>query len=184
MECVGLVVMSLDGRITRHHEAGVGFASAADQQFFRAALQDFDCCVFGGNTFRVSQSAILAHLSPQRLRIVLTRHPELYADFYQPDVLEFTNLALPEIVADLQRRNKQRCAVLGGAEIYTLFVEHALLHELWVTVEPQILGEGKTLLTQPANIHLSLKQTIKLSDDTLLLKYSILPPPCSLDYSG
>ena len=176
MKCIGLVVMSLDGRITRHHQEGIEFASAVDQQFFHAALQDFDSCIFGAHTFRISQSAILAHRSKCRLRVVMTRHPEEYAAFYQSDTLEFTNLTPPEIVADLQGRNNQRCAILGGAEIYTLFFQHALLHELWVTVEPQIFGAGKPLLTQPIDIQLSLNHVIHLSKDTLLLKYAVCQP--------
>jgi len=176
MKCIGLVVMSLDGRITRHHQEGVGFASDADQHFFHAALRDFDSCVFGGQTFRSSQSAILKHLSPQRLRVVMTRRPEDYAGVYQPGLLEFTSLTPPEIMADLQNRDKQRCAILGGAEIYTLFFHYGLLHELWVTVEPQLFGAGKPLLTQPADIRLCLNHVMHLSKDTLLLKYAVCQP--------
>lgn len=174
MKCIGLVVISLDGCITRHNEEGAGFASVADQQFFRTVLQEFDSCVFGSRTFQASQPVILSHLTPQRLRIVMTRHPEQYAHFHQPELLEFTSAPPAEIIVDLQHRNKQRCAILGGGSVYTAFLENGLMDELWVTVEPRIFGMGKSLVTRLMDIQMSLKDAIRLSANTLLLKYAIL----------
>ena len=83
------------------------------------------------------------------------------------------NASPHEVIADLQHRNKQRCAVLGGGEIYALFLASRLLDELWITVEPQIFGAGKPFVPFQVSVQLSLKECLHLSEDTLLLKYVV-----------
>jgi len=173
MEIVAIAAISLDGFITKHGEEGVAFTSAADKKFFRDALTAVDCCIFGSKTFLASKAGILRNLTPERLRIVLTRSPEKYAAYQHPDMLEFTSDSPDDIVADLRKRKKIRCAVLGGGEVYTLFFTRNLLDELWLTVEPRIFGDGKKFIAERMDISLSLKDMLKLSEDTVLLKYRI-----------
>jgi dihydrofolate reductase len=173
MEIVAIAAMSLDGFITKHDEEGVAFTSAADKKFFREALTEFDCCVFGSKTFLADKSGILNNLTKERLRIVLTRSPEKYATYQYPDMLEFTSDSPEDIVADLQRRKKTRCALLGGGEVYTLFLAKNLLDELWLTIEPKMFGDGKKFVTKRMDIDVLLKEIRKLSENTILLKYTI-----------
>ena len=170
---IAIAVMSLDGCITRHDEEGTAFASAADQQFFRRALNSFDCCVFGAKTFEVSQTEILEHLAPDRLRIVLTRSPERYAALHRADRLEFTDAPPEALLSDLRRRGKQRCAILGGGDIYTMFFAQHLVDELWLTIEPRLFGAGKRLISGQLACSMRLISHALLAEDTLLLKYSI-----------
>lgn len=171
MDIIGIAVISLDGFITKHDEEGVSFGSKADQQFFREALQEFDCCIFGSKTFLASKTGILRNLTTQRLRIVLTRSPEKYATYQKTDRLEFTNASPEEILTALTRREKRRCAVLGGGEIYRLFVD--LLDELWLTVEPGLFGTGTKLISEKTDVRLTLKEHRKIGENTLLLKYAL-----------
>jgi len=173
MEIVAIAAMSLDGFITKHSEDGVAFTSAADKKFFREALTEFDCCIFGSKTFLASKTGLLHNLTKERLRIVLTRSPERYTAFQHPDMLEFTSHSPEDIVADLQKRNKTRCAVLGGGEVYTLFLAKNLLDKLWLTIEPRMFGDGKKFITERMDIDLLLKDMLKLSENTILLKYTI-----------
>lgn len=173
MEIIGIAAMSVDGFITKHEEEGVAFTSTADKQFLREVLQEFDSCIFGSKTFLASKRGILRNLTQERLRIVMTRSPEKYSAYHHPDMLEFTNDSAEDIVADLQKRGKERCAVLGGSEIYTLFFTNHLLDELWVTIEPKLFGVGKKLVIESMDIPLTLKEMLKLSEDTILLKYTV-----------
>ena len=173
MKIVGIAAMSVDGFITRHNEEGTAFASAADQRFFRNVLKQFDCCIFGSKTFLAGKTGILHNLTPERLRIVVTRTPERYAAYQHPDMLEFRNTSPEDILTELQGRGKTRCAVLGGGKVYTLFLKKHLLHELWLTLEPDIFGDGKKFVTEAVNVRLELKDMQKLSEHTILLKYAI-----------
>lgn len=173
-EIVGIAAISIDGFITKHDQEGVAFASDEDQQFFRSALKQFDCCIFGSKTFLASKTGILRNLNAERLRIVLTRSPEQYVAYQHPDRLEFSNASPEAIVADLQQRGKKRCAILGGSEVYTLFLKKHLLHKLWVTVEPKLFGKGKKLVDAEVDVALELQEMLQLSTNTILLKYIVM----------
>jgi dihydrofolate reductase len=175
MQIIAIAAISVDGCITKHCEEGTAFTSPEDKKFFRDVLQGFDCCIFGSKTFLASKAGILRNVSRERLRIVVTRSPEKYAAYHHPELLEFTSDLPEEIVADLQRRRKKRCAVLGGGEIYTLFFARHLLDQLWLTIEPKVFGEGKKLAIEKTDVRLLLKNMQKLSENTILIKYTIAP---------
>jgi len=168
-----IAAQSLDGFITRHDHPGSGFASDADRAFFREALRAFDCCVMGGETYRVSRDTIRATLMPERLRVVLTRAPEAFANDTAPGKLEFVNTPPAQLAADLHQRGFQRCAILGGAQVHSLFIDAGLVDELWLTIEPLLFGGGTALLAQPTAAKLSLVSSEKLSSNALLLKYRV-----------
>jgi dihydrofolate reductase len=174
VEIIGIAAISLDGLITRHAEEGTGFASPEDGQFFRQALQTFDCSLMGRRTYEVSRERILGGLSSERLRIVRTRHPETFAADAVRERLEFTSALLSDVLDNLEARGKQRCAVLGGTRVYSECLEQDWMDELWLTVEPLGFGRGKRLLEGDLDIRFNLKSIEHLSQDTLLLKYAVL----------
>jgi dihydrofolate reductase len=88
-------------------------------------------------------------------------------------MLEFTSNSTEDIIADLQKRKKTRCAVLGGSQVYNLFFAKNLLDELWLTVEPRLFGDGKRFIAERMDIALILKDMLKLSENTILLKYTL-----------
>lgn len=174
VEIIGIAAVSLDGLITRHAEEGMGFASPEDGQFFRQALQTFDCSLMGRRTYEVSRERILGSLTAERLRVVRTHHPEAFAADAVRERLEFTSAPLSEILDDLRARGKQRCAVLGGTSIYSECLEQGRMDELWLTLEPLGFGSGKRLLEGHLDVRFGLKSVEHLSQNTLLLKYSVL----------
>jgi len=168
-----IAAQSLDGFITRHDTPGSEFASEADRTFFREALRGFDCCVMGARSYREARTTIQKNLMPERLRVVLTRQPESFANDGVPGKLEFANTPPTQLVADLRQRNFQRCAILGGAQIHSLFLASGLVDELWLTVEPLLFGGGTALLAQRASVKLTLLSSQNLGPSTLLLKYRV-----------
>lgn len=168
-----IAAQSLDGYITRHDTPGSAFASEADRTWFREVLRDFDCCVMGGETYRTAREMIRASLMPERLRVVLTHSPDGFADDAIPGKLEFANSQPAQLVAALDARGFQRCAILGGSQIHSLFLEAGLVAELWLTVEPLLFGGGTPLLARRTSTKLKLLGRENLSPDTLLLKYRV-----------
>jgi dihydrofolate reductase len=169
-----IAAQSLDGFITRHDKPGSDFASAEDRAFFRKALHDFDCCVMGGETYRTAREAIRATLMPERLRVVVTRTPSAFTNDTVPGKLEFTDMQPAQLVASLSQRDLQRCAILGGAQIHSLFLEAGLVDELWLTIEPLLFGGGTSLLARRTSAQLSLLSSENLAPSTLLLKYRVV----------
>lgn len=173
MRLILIAAQSLDGFITRHDMPGSEFASDADRAFFRVALRGFDCCVMGSAAYLAARDAIRSAVMPERVRVVLTRSPERFASDTIPGKLEFSCAAPTRLVADFTARGLKNCAILGGAQIHSLFLEAGLVDELWLTIEPLLFGGGTPLLSRRANVQLALLACEKLSPDTLLLKYRV-----------
>jgi dihydrofolate reductase len=169
-----IAVQSLDGYITKHGEPGSDFASGADQAHFRKALASFDCCVMGAETYRTARDQIRGRMTAPRLRIVLTRSPAAFASDAIADQLEFSSESPKSLIAHLQARGCSRCALLGGSQIHSLFLEAGLVDELWLTIEPVLFGEGTPLLAKSTETRLRFLSHTSLTSDTGLLKYEVL----------
>jgi dihydrofolate reductase len=169
-----IAVQSLDGFITRHNESGAGFASAADQAHFRTVLREYDCGVVGRATYDQMRAGGRFTPSPTRRRVVLTRSPEQFAAQAVPGALEFTAAPPAEIVARLRSEGCRACALLGGAQVDSLFFDAGLVDELWLTVEARLFGGGTPLLAAQADVRLHLVTHEQLGDHVLLLKYAVV----------
>ena len=171
MFIAGIVVMSLDGCLTRHGQAGTGFASAADHAFFREALSGFDCSIAGRKTFEAGRESILRARDGSRLQMILTTTPARFAAEARPEHLEFRDQDMAAVVKELKGRGRTRCAVVGGTSLYRDACALGLLDELWITVEPLAFGEGVRMFDGPVDFAFELMSFEALSPQTLLLKY-------------
>lgn len=184
MHMAAVVVSSIDGYITKHDGATTDWASPEDQKHFFGFLRSCDVSVMGGETYRASRSAILAEVvarrdnqAPDKARprrkVVWTREPDTYAADAVPGLLEFTNEPLGEIVSTLRRDGHQRCAVLGGGELYGAMLAADLIDEILLTLEPVAFGTGvrHTGTGHVINGRFSLADVKRLNADTLLLTY-------------
>jgi dihydrofolate reductase len=162
MRIVLIAAQSLDGFITKHAEPGTAFTSPEDKAYFRAVLAAVDAGIF-----------IRDRLPGLRIRMVMTRSPERYAAETIPGALEFTRAAPAALAAILQSRGIERCALLGGSHVHSLFFEAGLVDEVWLTVEPVLFGGGTPLLARRADVRLELQAIEKLGVHALLLKYRV-----------
>lgn len=170
---VGIVVMSLDGCLTRHEDEGVDFASESDRRYFTEVLDSFDSTLLGAGTFEARRAGILGSLSPRRLRVVWTRNPSRYQDLERAGMLEFRSGGVQDILAGLARRGLRRCAILGGTALFTACVEAGVMSELWMTLEPVVFGTGRRMFTGRLDTAFRLHNLRRLSPDTLLLEYHL-----------
>lgn len=168
-----MVVMSLDGCLTRHQNEGTGFASGADRLHFRDALAQCDCTLMGGGSYRAARDQIQATLDAERLRMVLTRSPEAYAAEGMPGRLEFRTGAASTAIGELARRRFRRCAVVGGPRTLTDCIRQGVLGELWLTVEPMAFGEGRRLVEGAVDFGFGLESVERLGAEAVLLKYRV-----------
>ncbi len=173
MRVLGIAVLSVDGCLTRHGESGVSFASAEDQKEFRAAMRECGATVMGRRTFDVVRDRIVGSSDTALLRTIVTRDPSRYAQLARPGQIEFTAAGPREILGSLSERGYRAVAVLGGAQIYDLFVAHGLITEWQITVEPRLFGTGTRLLTRAADERLVLVEHRLLNANSLLLRYRV-----------
>ncbi len=171
MKVILVAAISLDGFITRHNEPGSRFTSEADRRYLLRILPEFDCCVFGSETYRVSKNWMRTQLMPDKLRVALTRTPEKYAGDAVPGSFEFTSAAPRDLVDNLHSRQYHTCALLGGGKIYSLFLRADCVDELWITLEARLFGNGTPFSPGEFDLEMELLSHEPLGDNALLLKY-------------
>lgn len=74
----------------------------------------------------------------------------------------------------LQNKGFEKALVAGGGGLNSSFLEEKLIDEIYIDIEPQILGKGVPLF-QPNDINQRLKllEVKKLSENTVQLHYEV-----------
>ena len=170
MKVILVMVSSLDGKITRGDDPDIyTWTSKEDGTYFRKLLDEYTLIVMGRKTFEA------ANPKPQRgkLRIVVTSNVNAYKDKEVLSQLEFTNEPVKKLVKRLADDGYETLLLVGGGGLNTSFFKDNLVDELWLTLEPKILGKGKMIVEpEPLNVQMHLASFEKLNDNgTLLLKY-------------
>ncbi len=175
MEVVLYAALTLDGRLTRHDEEGTPFVSAADQAFLREELAQCDSSIMGARTYALYRETIRARQPEGRRRLIWTRNP---ADWHRDTIagsLEFTATAPTDLIAELHRDGRRRCALLGGTQAYTAFLKEGLVDALWLTYEPRLVGTGLPLLQLPVDLPCHWQESRTLGIGTHAHHYRLRP---------
>lgn len=175
MKVTLVMVMSLDGRITKGKSSGTsGWASVEDQAVFRRLIDESDAVVMGSATYEAARPYI--NPTAAKPRIILTTSTEKFSDDAMTEGLVFTAASPREIVDQLSSQGHKRLLLAGGAETNARFLNDNVVDDIYVTIEPLLFGEG-TAFTAPLQTeqHLELLETEKLNArGTLLLHYQII----------
>lgn len=168
-------VISADGKLTRGNQPGTRqWASAEDSSFFRQLIEDVGVILMGRKTYEV----VRQRPRPDRLYIVLTNHPEDFAEQAVAGSLEFMNATPKQVAEQLEKRGVQRLLIVAGSVINGAFFEAGLVDELYLTIEPLIFGAGRPLVeaTRTLDVRLQLQSCRQLNEGgTQLLHYAVEP---------
>jgi dihydrofolate reductase len=167
------MVESADGKITYGDSPKIhNWTSKEDQQHFAKMVEQANLIVAGSKTYDSAKK--MMKLQAGKLRVILTRDPSKYADQIVPGQLEFTSETPQALTDRLEKQGYNEMLLAGGGEINGLFFDAGLVDELLLTVEPKLLGNGKSITTQKNISSMKLISVEKLNDQgTLLLKYQI-----------
>lgn len=135
MKIILLAVVTIDGKLARNEHHFVDWSSPEDKKLFFSTTRKAGALIIGHNTFRTFPSPL-----PGRLHVVLTRDTSDKTDL--PGVVEYTDKSPQEIVAGLEARGYSEAVMAGGAGANALFLQAALVDEIWLTIEPLIFGTG------------------------------------------
>ncbi|OGK18739.1 hypothetical protein A3D80_02435 [Candidatus Roizmanbacteria bacterium RIFCSPHIGHO2_02_FULL_40_13b] len=175
MKIILAVVTSINGKITRGSDPDVhSWTSGEDAKYFSNVIKENNLIVMGSKTYKAAREKM--NHEPGKLRIVLTKNPEKYSKEAIPNILEFTSKSVREILENLTSRGFKQLLLTGGSEINGLFLTENVVDELWITIEPQLFGEGRPLFEAPGvDLTLKLQSSTQLNDQgTILLKYKVL----------
>jgi dihydrofolate reductase len=175
VEIAASVVVSLDGKLTRHDSPDVAtWASPEEQKQFHELLAKQDSVVMGSGTYEAVKDSL--KFDVERLRIVLTSKTRKYARMSMPGKLEFSMETPKQLVKRLGSQGHKNLLVVGGPKMISNFLRDKLINTLYVSVEPRLFGQGKPMISDtPIDVKLSLVKQQKLNTQgTLLLTYTVL----------
>ena len=167
-------VCSINGKMTKGKDPNIyKWTSEEDKKLFFSLIAKNNLIVMGSKTYEAARDKI--KLSPDKLRIVLTRNPKKYADKEVLGSLEFSSEAPQALVERLEKRGFEKMLLVGGGEINSLFLKAKLVDELHLTIEPFIFSKGRDLVADDRlDISLTLVKMARLNKKgTLYLRYKV-----------
>ncbi len=157
-----IAAVSLAGFIATSDSDKLEWVSAEDRQWFRQATTEAGVVIMGHTTH-----SIIGRILPDRLNVVYSRsHPES-----RTSSIYWTQKQPKDLVHELSATHDS-AYVIGGSEIYSLFLESGLVDELWITQCPAVLGSGLTITNAPATLRL-MSSTPRINGE-VLLRYKVL----------
>ncbi len=164
-----IVATSLDGYIARtsHTNAHMDWTSSEDWEFFQSKLSDMDAVVVWRHTFEVAETR-LRH----RHTYVFTRQSE---EITREGTVTWMNPNVHHLEEILRQDKHEKIAILWGNNVYTWAIEHGYCDELFLTIEPIILGSGVRFLDTLSEHKLRLISSTVLNDSGSLLLHYIFP---------
>jgi len=168
MRCIAIAAITIDGKIALDANHFSDWTSPEDKVLMRALLDKSDAVVVGNNTYKTAVEPL-----SKRNCIVLTA--SVVTTERKNDKLLLWNPVTTtfEAVAG----EYKNIAILGGAKTYSYFLQHDLLDELYLTIEPLVFGRGIGLFEHPGGepSQFKLVSMEKLNENgSVLLHYEIV----------
>jgi dihydrofolate reductase len=161
MKVFFVVALTVDGYIAKNPHHLVNWTSIEDKQFVHELVQRAGVVVVGLNTYNTFGKPF-----PNATTIVYSTSEKNISG------VEVTQDNPEKLIENLATRGFKEVAILGGAQIYTLFMPFA--HTLYITTESQVWGTGMSLFTKGADYRLIRESVKELSDTSLLVEYTVI----------
>jgi dihydrofolate reductase len=126
----------------------MNWTSAEDKKFFIEKTKEAGVVIMGRKTFETFGKPL-----KDRRNIVLTRQD------LKIEGVETTSETPENLIARLEKERVAEVAIIGGAEIYKMFIEKGLIQKVFLTQENIEFNEGVPFL--PSELRQKLKADIK-----------------------
>lgn len=174
MHIILAMVISVDGKSTKHDLPDQFWASREDTKQLSKLISENNLILMGGKTYEIAKSRIKP--SEGKLRIIITRDPEKFSENVVEGQLEFSSTPISELVSNLESQGFKQMLLLAGEHLNKEFFEANLIDEVYLTVEPKIFGSGNGISYEAnLDIQLELIDMEKLNEQgTILLRYKVV----------
>lgn len=135
---IAIAAITLDGKIAKHKDHLSDWTSKEDKDFLHAMLDKYDVILVGNNTYKTAIKPL-----SKRNCVVLSRSADKLVS--RSAKLQYCNPQKSDIKKIIRNRKYKTIAILGGAQTYTYCLQHNLLDELYLTIEPLVFGQGINL---------------------------------------
>ena len=162
--------ISINGYIAKEN-GDSEWTSDEDLKGFYEQSKNAGNIIMGKNTyFAASKSGYFPF--PDSLNVVVSH--EHIKNTWGDNVI-VTNESPKEILSMLEQKGFTMAFLAGGGQLNTSFIKENLIDEIYLDVEPLILGKGiKVFAEENFEFNLALIETKKLNSDTVQLYYKVL----------
>lgn len=165
MQVILYMAITANGLIAREDDS-VDWLSPQSWASYKKILQDTGCAVIGRRTYELMS---LEEFVKDCLYVVLTSKP---FKSQNPNII-FTHQSPREILRFLEDKGLHTVCVAGGGRVNSAFIKAGLIDELYLDVEPIILGQGISLFW-PDNFEFNLQLVgVDKLNNTLRLHYKV-----------
>ena len=160
---------TVNGLIAKEDDS-TDFTSDAGWETFKKKSQEIGNLIIGRNTYLVMEEEKDFDNFTDLPVVVVSRDAEFKPE--RPNTFVVNNCK--SAIELLNSKNFTSCLVAGGGMVNTSFMKDKLVDELFIDVEPQILGKGIKLFSEADfSTNLKLLNVSKLSDNTVQLHYEV-----------
>ena len=174
MKVMIIAAMTADGFIGKNADhLATSWTNAEDKYLFTHFVQQANTMVMGYNTFMTTARkypSVFVKSMPGRRLLVYTHNAAAVEKYPQ---VEAVSEPPAELVARLEREGVQALAVCGGAQIYTMFMQVGVVHDLYIDMQATLFGAGVPLFNAPVEASLTLQTIKRLGPNNALLHYRI-----------
>ncbi|MFO7749816.1 MAG: dihydrofolate reductase family protein [Desulfobacteraceae bacterium] len=163
MKTILVMAATLDGKIGRDSCHPADWTGQQDKKIFVQLTKNAGAVIMGRKTFDTIGRAL-----PERKNIVMTRSTIGTAG--EGDLV-FTSQPPGDILESLALQGHETAALIGGAQVNSLFLRKKLIDEIYLTIVPKIFGTGLSLFNDEADLDLELDSVQQLNQGSLLVHY-------------
>jgi dihydrofolate reductase len=184
-------MQTLDGFIAKSQEDNLSWGSKEDKAFFKAKTKEIGSMIMGSKTFNAMPKIAFK----DRFCIVLTKNPKKYQEKEElknyPSQISFLEPDIDLIKLELEKRNIEHIALIGGGLVNRFFLEKGLVNEIFITISPRLFlagipsfnqqnineliqNDGKDSLANQQEIKLELLENYLINKEEILLHYKVL----------
>lgn len=164
---IAIAAVTIDGKIATGKDHMSDWTSKEDKDFLHKMLDESDVIIVGNNTYKTAIKPL-----SKRNCIVFSRSEGQINR--KSENLMYVNPSKVNIKKLITKSGYKKIALLGGAQTYSYFLEHNLLNEIYLTIEPIAFGTGINLFSAKkfGNYKFKLVSIKKLNKKgSVLLRY-------------
>ena len=161
------MAMTTNGMIAKEND-DVSFVSPDSWKRYQKAVDSTDCIIIGRRTYELMPET---EFNQSKKYVVITHQKDLLK---KTQNVMFTANNLSTLIKNLSKEKIKNILISGGSQINFLFMKAGLIDEIYLDIEPIILGKGIKLFADAKfETKLELIGIKKLSKDEVQLHYKV-----------
>lgn len=161
---------SINGLITKGEDDS-DWVSETDWKEFDRLMHDCGIMVMGRRTYEIFGDDFPCKGA---INVVMTSNHKLLNQETPDDVI-FTDDSPKQVLETAKKMGFNKLMLIGGMKLNTSFFEEDLIDEIWLSVHPLLIGEGKMIMEEiNYERELKLLGVKKLAEGLVQLRYELL----------